>query len=120
MGCTYDHRPDRRGGLWLVYEKQKDLPEIVHEANPGSRIRGRFGDMATGFAAARAGVGVVRMPMLLGRSLAGLVRVPSPPPQPYADIWIVARPDVWPSARLEAFRAIAAPHFRKMRPKFIT
>lgn len=105
---------------WLVYEKQPDLPEIVRQSYPGSRIRMRFDDMVAMSAAAQAGLGVVRMPMFLGRSLPGLVPVPDLPPQPYADIWVVAHPDVWPSAKLEAFRAVAVPFFRERRPLFIS
>ena len=104
---------------WLVYEGQPELPDIVRQTSPGSRVRMRFDDMVAMSAAAQSGLGVVKMPMFLGRSLPGLVQVPLLPPQPYADIWIVAHPDVWPSAKLEAFRAIAVPHFREMRPFFV-
>lgn len=104
---------------WLVYEGRPDLPEPVLQAYPGSRVAMRFDDMVAMSAAAQAGLGVVRMPMFLGRSLPGLVQVPVLPPQPYADIWIVAHPDVWPSAKLEAFRAVAVPHFRENRPRFV-
>ncbi|MFK7882091.1 hypothetical protein [Roseobacter sp.] len=38
------------------------------------------------FGAAQAGLGVARIPMLLGRAAAGLLQVPLLPQQPYADI----------------------------------
>ncbi|WP_037308603.1 LysR family transcriptional regulator [Ruegeria halocynthiae] len=104
---------------WLVYEKRPELPEYVRKTYPGSRIRMRFDDMVAMSSAAQSGLGVVRMPMFLGRSLPGLVQVPLLPPKPYADIWVVAHPDVWPSAKLEAFRAITVPHFRERRPMFV-
>lgn len=103
---------------WLVYEKQPGLSEEVIQTHPGSRIRMRFDDMVAMSSAAQAGLGAVRMPMFLGRSLPGLVQLPTLSPQPYADIWVVAHPDVWPSAKLKAFRSIAVPHFRKLRPLF--
>ncbi|WP_299077368.1 LysR family transcriptional regulator [uncultured Ruegeria sp.] len=104
---------------WLVYERYSELPATVRQSLPGSRIRMRFDDMVALSAAAQAGLGAVRMPMFLGRSLPGLVQIPGVPPQPYADIWVVAHPDVWPSAKLEAFRSIAVPHFRKLRSLFL-
>lgn len=104
---------------WLLYERQDDLPESVSKSRPGSRIKMRFDDMVAMSAAAQAGMGVVRMPVFLGRSLPGLVQVPEFPPQPYADIWVVAHPDVWPSAKLVAFRAVAVPYFRENRPLFV-
>ncbi|MCG7519449.1 LysR family transcriptional regulator [Ruegeria sp. Ofav3-42] len=103
---------------WLVYERRQDLPEHVRASRPGSRIKMRFDDMVAMSAAAQAGLGVVRMPVFLGRSLQGLVQVPEFKTHPYADIWIVAHPDVWPSAKLEAFRAIVVPYFRENRPLF--
>ena len=63
--------------------------------------------------------GVVRLPFFLGRSLPGLVQVPCLPPQPYADIWAVAHPDVWPSAKLKAFRDVLVPHIRAHRALFV-
>ena len=91
---------------WIVYSDHAQLPEEVTQRYPGSRIAFRFDDMIAMSGAAQAGLGVVRVPMFLGRALPGLVQVPLLSPQPYADIWVVAHPDVWPSAKLEAFRAV--------------
>ena len=56
--------------------------------------------------------------MFLGRSL-GLVQVPILPPQPYIDLWAVAHPDVWPSARVRAFTDLLVPFVRARRADFI-
>lgn len=103
---------------WLLYERQPNLPDGVDKIYPNSRIHMRFDDMVAMAAAAQSGLGVVRMPVFLGRSLRGLVQVPVLSPQPYADIWIVAHPDVWPSAKLVAFRDITVPFFKQKRPLF--
>ena len=105
---------------WIVYEQYPELPEDVIAANPGSRIRMRFDDMVAMAGAAEAGLGVVRMPLFLGRALPGLVQVPLLPARPYADIWVVAHPDVWPSGKLQAFRDVVVPYFRERRGHFVT
>lgn len=62
---------------------------------------------------------MVRMPVFLGRATPGLVQVPVLPPQPHAAIWTVANGDVRPSAKVRAFREIAAPYFRAHRAEFV-
>ena len=105
---------------WIVYEQYPELPEEVMARYPNSRIRMRFDDMVAMAGAAKAGLGVVRMPMFLGRAIRGLVQVPVLAPKPYADIWVVAHPDVWPSAKLTAFRDVAVPYFRDRRGDFVS
>lgn len=103
---------------WLVYDAYPDLPKGVAAAYPGARVSMRFDDMGAMVGAAQAGLGVVRMPMFLGRR-AGLVQVPGLVPQPYAEIWVVGHPDVWPSAKLVAFRERLVPYFRAHRGLFV-
>lgn len=104
---------------WVVYDKLVDLPKIVRDKYPNSRIRMRFDDMVALIGAAQSGLGIVNMPMFLGRSTPGLVQIPLLPPQPYADIWVVAHPDVWPSAKAKAFRDILVAHFKASRSIFV-
>lgn len=100
---------------WLVYEGYERLPKLALQNAPGSRVVLRFDDMVAMHGAACAGLGVVRMPMFLGRASPELVELPILPPQPYAEIWVVAHPDVWPSAKLEAFRAVLKSHRARIR-----
>lgn len=100
---------------WIAYAPHKKLPEIVTTAYPGAQIRYRFDDMVAMVGAARQGLGVVRLPLFLGRNEADLVQVPCLPPQPYMDIWTVAHADVWPAARPAAFRAILRLHLPRIR-----
>ncbi|WP_299936682.1 LysR family transcriptional regulator [uncultured Pelagimonas sp.] len=114
------YRSNPQGPMdWIVYAAHKSLPEMVLEAAPGSRICFRFDDMVAMAGAAQAGLGVVRMPVFLGRALPGLVQLPILPPQPYADIWVVGHPDVWPSARVTAFREMLVPFMRAKRAEFV-
>ena len=63
--------------------------------------------------------GVARMPMFLGRNLPGLLQVPLLPPQPYMDIWLVGHPDVWPGAKLKAFRDMHKADLRPRKSEFL-
>ncbi len=104
---------------WVAYTGLPKLPEIVTDTYPGSRVRYRFDDMSVMISAAASGLGVVRCPMFLGRVVPGLVQVPLLPPQPYADIWVVAHPDLWDAPRVKAFRDILVPRMRARRAQFV-
>jgi DNA-binding transcriptional LysR family regulator len=104
---------------WIVYDKLVDIPKIIRDEFPNSRIRMRFDDMVALIGAAQSGLGLVNMPMFLGRSTPDLVQIPLLPPQPYADIWVVAHPDVWPSAKAKAFREILLAEFKCRRSIFV-
>ncbi len=103
---------------WIIYTNAAGLPRKIDKRYPRSRIKARFDDMVSMIGAAQAGLGVVRMPVFLGRATAGLEQVPLLPPQPYADIWVVAHRDVWPSARVRAFRDCLVSYFRQHRACF--
>lgn len=103
---------------WLVYEGMADLPPHVRQHHPLSRIHMVFDDMVAMAGAAQAGLGVVRMPLFLGRAL-GLRQIDLLPPQPYPEIWLVAHRDLWASAKVAALRAELVPFFKAERHRFI-
>ena len=104
---------------WIAYVANPDLPKGVKDRFPGARVSYRFDDMMAIAGAAQAGLGVARMPMFLGRAL-GLTLAPVLPPQPYADIWLVGHADVWPGARMKAFRDILVPYMRREAACFVS
>lgn len=104
---------------WVVYSRFGAVPKAALEKYPNARIKMMSDDMVAMVGAARAGLGVVRMPMFLGRAHDDLVQVPVLAPQPYLDIWMVAHRDVWPSAKVAAFRACLVPHFKAKRACFV-
>lgn len=104
---------------WIVYDVFPNVPKGVLPDYPNHRVRFRFDDMVAMLGAAQSGLGVVRIPMFLGRSTAGLVQVPVMTPQPYADVWVVGHPDVWPSMKLKAFRDILQAHCKARRADFL-
>lgn len=104
---------------WIVYDAHPNVPKGIGSGFPNNNVRFRFDDMVAMVGAAQAGLGVVRMPMFLGRTSAGLVQVPVLPPQPYADIWVVGHPDVWPSQKLCAFRDVLVRYCKIHRREFV-
>ncbi|MEH6521506.1 LysR family transcriptional regulator [Sulfitobacter sp.] len=104
---------------WIVYDAYPTVPMGIGSEFPNNNVRFRFDDMVAMVGAAQAGLGVVRMPMFLGRTSVGLVQVPVLPPRPYADIWVVGHPDVWPSQKLQAFRNILKSYCKLHRHQFI-
>lgn len=103
---------------WVLWSGASGVPKASLPQYPDARVRARFDDMVSMIGAAQAGLGVVRMPMFLGRAMPGLVQVPVLPPQPYADIWVVAHADVWPGAKVTAFRKLLVAYFRQHRGRF--
>lgn len=104
---------------WIVYDTYSHVPKGIAADFPNNQVRLRFDDMVAMVGAAQAGLGVVRMPMFLGRATAGLVHVPVLPPEPYADIWVVGHSDVWPSKKLSAFREILVNYCKSHRNQFV-
>ena len=91
---------------WVVFDAFPNVPKGVSPDYPNNRVRFRFDDMVAMLGAAKANLGVVRVPLFLGRATDGLERVPVLPPQPYHDIWVVGHPDVWPSEKARVFREV--------------
>lgn len=104
---------------WIVYDEVATVPKGIDAGFPNNRVRFRFDDMIAMVGAAQAGLGVVRIPMFLGRATEGLIQVPVLPPQPYADIWVVGHPDVWPSVKLRAFRNLLQAYCKAHRRVFV-
>lgn len=104
---------------WIVYDAYPGVPKEVEPKFANQRVRFRFDDMVAMIGAAEAGLGVVRMPMFLGRASPGLTQVPVLPPQEYPDIWVVAHPDVWSSAKVRAFVEPLTAFCKSARDRFV-
>ncbi|WP_093036771.1 LysR family transcriptional regulator [Roseovarius azorensis] len=103
---------------WIVHQDAVGLPALALKQRSNGYVRMRFDDMLAMIGAAQVGLGVVRMPVFAGRGTPGLVQVPVMPPEPYAPIWVVAHADVWPGARVRAFREMLVGYFRQHRALF--
>ncbi|MCP9483508.1 LysR family transcriptional regulator [Shimia sp. CNT1-13L.2] len=104
---------------WIVYDALGRVPGGIDPAYANHRMLLQCNDMAAMVGMAQAGLGVVRMPLFLGRVSPGLVQVPVLAPQPYADVWLVAHPDIWSSAKVAAFRECLVPQFRARQALFL-
>ncbi len=104
---------------WILFASYQGLSEKLKQAAPGARVRYRFDDMIALAGAVQAGLGAAWMPVFLGRALPGLVPLPVLPPQPYADIWLLAHPDLWSSAKVAALRTVMVRHLRASRANFV-
>ena len=104
---------------WIRPESSPDVPSEALAKYPNSHVALVTDDIVAMMGLACEGLGVVRLPMSLGRTTPGLVQVPFLPPHPYPDIWLVGHPDVWKSAKATAFRQILVPDIRAIRDMFL-
>ncbi|GLQ34863.1 LysR family transcriptional regulator [Amylibacter marinus] len=105
---------------WIVYDEYPNVPVGIHPYYPNNQVRLRLNDMVAIIGAARAGTGVARLPLFLGRSTQGLVQVPVLPPQKYLDIWVVGHPDAWKSQKQRVFREALVGYCKKHRAQFVS
>jgi DNA-binding transcriptional LysR family regulator len=111
-------QPDQRID-WIMHVSADGPPKSALKLNPNARVRLWLDDMVAIIGAAQAGLGVVRLPVFLGRRTPGLVQVPLMPPQPYAPIWMVAHRDVWKGAKVRAFRQALLAFFKDEADLFL-
>lgn len=110
---------DPSGALDLIlYDQHQDAPEALRAIHPDIRVKARFDDMTALAAAAKAGMGALRMPLFLGRSMQGLVPLSHIPLQPYAPVWMLTHRDLRQAARILAMKALIEPWFRSNRRLF--
>lgn len=103
---------------WLLFAHQPNVPEIAQAVHPNIKIQARFDDMSTLLAAARAGMGVLRMPLYLGSATQGVVRLPNLPATPYAPVWLLNHRDLQRNPKVVALKDLLVPWFRKHRHVF--
>lgn len=103
---------------WVLYTGHDAPPKAALTLFPNYRIRARFDDMTALIAAAKAGMGIVRMPVYLGRSDPDLAPLPGLLPQNYAPIWVLSHPDLRQSAKIRSFKAALKRFFRAHQQDF--
>ncbi|MEX0303057.1 MAG: LysR family transcriptional regulator [Leisingera sp.] len=102
---------------WLLYTGQEVPPSAATAIHPRTRIRARFDDMIALMSAAQAGMGVLQMPLFLGRA-SGLVRLEHIPLAPYAPIWLLSHRDLQHAAKVVALKQLLTRWFRQNRRRF--
>lgn len=103
---------------WVLYSGHKAAPAVATKTHPNLRIRIRVDDMPSMIAAARAGMGALRLPVFLGRAYPDLVPLRHLDPQPYAPIWLLSHRDLQGSAKVQAMKSVLEPWFSRNRSRF--
>jgi DNA-binding transcriptional LysR family regulator len=109
---------DGKAWGWLGFTNWTQPPQASLRRFPDARILLRFDDMIAVIAAAKAGIGVARMPLFVGRDN-GLQQVDVMESQDYADIWALSHRDIARVPKVQAFRDMLDPFFRAHRQDFV-
>ncbi|WP_253279939.1 LysR family transcriptional regulator [Phaeobacter sp. 11ANDIMAR09] len=103
---------------WVLYSGHEAPPRVALALYPNARITARFDDMTSLIAAAKAGMGVVRMPLYLAQDEPDLRPLPCLAPQDYAPIWVLSHPDLQTSAKVRQCKAALKGYFRSRQEDF--
>lgn len=105
---------------WIWFEHWNGLPEKTLQDRSDPNPKYVFDDMTAVLGGAKAGLGVVRLPLFLGRSTDGLKQLQILEPQPYIDIWALSHSDMKDAPKVRAFKDILIPFFNKHKNTFVT
>lgn len=79
------------------------IPKRLAKLCPNARVVAHSDDMITAMQMVRAGLGITRMPRILGDGLAGVSRINALPWESYVPLWLLTHPDLRKAPRVEAF-----------------
>lgn len=99
-----EERPPDSWGFIAYDDSLEHVPQQrwLRVVAAGRPVVFRANDLASLFAAARAGLGLAALPHFLGLSDPGLVRVPAEPAPQGRDLWLLVHPDLRRAARVRA------------------
>ncbi len=111
------HEPDRTID-WIGFDDWKGPPPASLAQYPNARVKIRFNDMSAAIEAAKAGLGVLNLPLFLGNAYSGLMQVPVLKPRKYPDIWVLSHKDMVNTPGVSAFKQILIPYFKARQNEF--
>jgi DNA-binding transcriptional LysR family regulator len=97
---------------WIWHDQGRGYPLWVHQHLPQGRLAVKVDGKSEALSAARIGMGVVEMPVLVGQAIPDLVRLPGWHAPSDKDIWILYHRDFRRTARVRAFVADMRQQFR--------
>lgn len=101
---------------WIGWDALTAYPDWVRQSEfPQIPIRGRINHVLAQLAAAKAGLGLSRLPCFLGDPEPALQRVPPGESAPCKDVWILTHKDLVSTVRIQTFMDIIAEAFRRKR-----
>jgi DNA-binding transcriptional LysR family regulator len=112
-------RPAEAELEWLGHLDQTAPPTQVTAVYPRTRLALPTNDKLAALAAAKAGLGICRLPCFWGDRDPGLRRVPGLPLARYPDKWLLTHPDLASVERIRLFMRFATEAIRPLRPLFM-
>lgn len=110
------HDPSQGQGYWIGWDCNIPSTNWVRESDfPQLPIKGKFNHPLVQVAAAKASLGIARIPCFLGDPEAGLQRVPPGASRPCHDIWILTHKDLVSTVRIQTFMDYMAEAFRRKK-----
>ena len=104
---------------WIGHVDQVEPPPEIVALYPRMRISVRLDDKLGALAAARAGLGLCRLPCFQGDTDPGLARVPGLPLARYPDKWVLTHADLKSVERVRLFMRAASQAIKRLRPLFM-
>jgi len=107
--ASQDFQTAPQHGRWLGWGDSSERFPAWTQATEFARVPvwGAFANLPLQIAAARAGLGLARLPCYVGDRAAGLVRATGRPPEPTREIWLLTHPDLRKTTRIRAVMAFA-------------
>ncbi len=110
------HDPSRGQGHWIGWDSSIPSPDWVSKSEfPNLPVKGQFNHPLVQVAAAKASLGIARIPCFLGDAEASLQRVATGESHPCHDIWILTHKDLVSTVRIQTFMDHMADAFRQQK-----
>lgn len=104
---------------WLGFDDRKLTERLIAgSSHPDVPVWGSFASLEALIQAARAGLGIVMLPVYAGDPDPTLVRLERSDPRHLGDLWLLCHPDLRHTARVQAVRAAVGEAFREQAPLF--
>jgi DNA-binding transcriptional LysR family regulator len=99
---------------WIWADQSKGPPQWAQRYFPQGRVVAKVDGKSTGLAAARAGMGVAELPVMVGRAIPDLIRLPGLQAPSDKDVWVLHHRDFRRTARVRAFVTDMRQQFRAL------
>lgn len=102
--ATHALPENTEGAYWIGWDSPTPYPDWVRKSDfPNIPVRGRFNNAIAQLSAAKAGLGLARIPCFLGDPEPTLKRVPPGQSAPCHDVWILTHKDLISTVRIQTF-----------------
>ena len=94
------------------------VPKKLRQLCPKVRIVATSDDMVTAMQMVRAGLGISRMPKVLGEAIKGVSRIKALDWDPYVPLWLLTHADLRKTPRVESFMQFIGERIAKRRNRY--